>query len=552
MRGRLGVIVVTGLVLAAAPAAAAGATGSGAPSTTRVNVSSTGAQDSNGGFDPAISADGRYVAFVSGANNLVPGDTNNTYDVFVRDRMTGTTSRVSLSSSGGQGNDGSSTPVISADGRYVAFESLASNLVPGDTNGYDIFVRDRLIGTTSRVSLTSSGAQGNSSSSEASISADGRYVAFESYATNLVPGDTNGSRDVFVRDRLTGTTSRVSLNSSGAQGNGLSVQSAISADGRYVAYDSDASNLVPGDANGVTDVFVRDRVTGTTSRVNLSSTGVQGNGGGYFPAISADGRYVAFASAASNLVPGDINNAGDVFVRDRGTGTTSLVSRSSSGAQGNNLGSSDPAISADGRYVAFFSDASNLVPGDTNGGYFGYDVFVRDRVTGTTSRVSVSSTGAQGNDDSYDPAISADGRYVAFISSASNLVPGDTNQAYDIFVRDRGEVTAAASCDGLAATLVGTAGDDTLTGTAGNDVIAGRGGNDAIEGGGGNDVICGGDGNDTLRGGVGDDRIFGQAGDDRLFGDAGDDHLAGGTGTDACLGGTGFSVYSGCETARGG
>jgi len=552
MRRRLGVMVVTGLVLAAAPAGeAAGATGSGAPSTTRVSVSSTGVQgnDESRNTPTAISADGRYVAFYSFASTLVPGDTNGRSDVFVRDRVTGTTSRVSVSSSGGQGNKESFSPAISADGRYVAFHSRATNLAPGDTNGTDdVFVRDRVTDTTTRVSVSSGGAQGNGSSSGPAISPDGRYVAFISEASNLAPGDTNGWDDVFVRDRVTDTTTRVSVSSSGDQGNGFDFEVAISSDGRYVAFGSDATNLVPRDTNGARDVFVRDRVAGTTTRVSVSSSGGQSNDESSYPAISADGRHVAFQSFAGNLVPGDTNGTTDVFVRDRVTGTTSRVSLNSSGGQGNGS-SGGPAISPDGRYVAFASLASNLVPGDTNGTT---DVFVRDRVTGTTSRVSVSSSGGQGNDLSYAPAISADVRYVAFSSDASNLVPGDTNGARDVFVRDRGELTASASCDGLAATLVGTAGDDTLTGTAGNDVIAGLGGNDAIEGDGGNDVICGGDGNDTLRGGVGDDRIFGQAGDDRLFGDAGDDHLVGGVGTDACLGGTGFSVYSGCETARGG
>jgi Tol biopolymer transport system component len=416
--------------------------------TERVSVSSSGAQgDGDSGF-ASISADGRFVAFESLASNLVPGDTNATAgdpwsgrDVFVRDRLTGRTERVSVSSSGAQGNSWSAEPSVSADGRFVAFTSWASNLVPGDTNatagdpwsGCDVFVRDRLTGRTERVSVSSSGAQGNDWSYSPSISADGRFVAFKSFASNLAPGDTNVVRDVFVRDRLTGTTERVSVSSSGAQGDGGSGFASISADGRFVAFESSASNLAPGDTNACYDVFVRDRLTRATERVSVSSSGAQGNSWSAEPSVSADGRFVAFASWASNLVPGDTNGAYDVFLRDRLTGTTQRVSVSSSGAQANG-GSGSASISADGRSVAFESLASNLAPADTNGTW---DAFVRDRLTGATERVSVSSSGAQGNSWSAYPSISADGRFVAFESWASNLVPGDTNGYPDVFVRDR-------------------------------------------------------------------------------------------------------------------
>ena len=286
---------------------------------------------------------------------------------------------------------------------------------------------------TRLVSVSSTGVQGNAESTAAGISGNGRYVIFESAASNLVPGDTNGFGDVFVRDVNTGTTSRVSVSSTGAQANYLSTIGSISGNGRYVTFISHATNLVPGDTNDVPDVFVRDLRAGTTSRVNVSSTGAQANDRSIGTAISADGRYVTFGSEASNLVPGDTNGAFDVFVRDLRAGTTVLVSVSSTGAQGNDF-SVGSEISADGRYVAFTSVASNLVPGDTNNSN---DVFVRDRRTGTTSRVSVTSTGAQASTDSYFSKISADGRYVAFSSPATNLVPDDTNQAWDVFVRDR-------------------------------------------------------------------------------------------------------------------
>jgi Tol biopolymer transport system component len=405
--------------------------------TVRVSVSSSGEQGNLKSSVPSISADGRYVAFISHATNLVSGDTNGEEDVFVNDRMAGTTERVSVSSTGEQGNLSSGAPSISADGRYIAFMGLANNLVSGDSNGgWDVFVRDRLAGSTERVSVSSSGDQGTSSSYYPSISADGRYVAFQSYASNLISGDTNGDADIFVRDRQAGTTERVSIASNGKQGNQHSYSPSISGDGRYVAFDSAANTLVMGDSGGWQDVFVRDRQAGTTERVSLSSSGVQGNWDSFYPSISADGRYVAFGSYASNLISGDTNGFTDVFVRDRPAGTTERVSVSSSEAQGN--GNSDieygPSISADGRYVAFTSYATNLVAGDTNGTD---DVFVRDRQAGTTERVSVSSSWAQGNLDSFGSSISADGRYVACMSYASNLVAGDTNGEIDVFVRSR-------------------------------------------------------------------------------------------------------------------
>jgi Tol biopolymer transport system component len=399
----------------------------------RVSVASDGAQGNDVSFISSISADGRHIAFASAASNLVQGDANGAPDVFVRDRQSNATTLVSLASDGTQGNDVSEWTSISADGRYVAFSSYASNLVPGDTNGdWDMFVRDLQTNTTTRVSIASDGTQGNANSSNSpSISADGRYVAFPSNASNLVAGDTNGRSDIFVRDRQTGTTTRISIASDGTQGNGNSAFPSISADGRYVAFVSYASNLVPGDTNGVWDIFVRDRQANTTTRVSVASDGTQGNDSSYTsPSISADGRYVAFLSFASNLVPGDTNATIDVFVRDRQTDTTTRVSLANDGMQGNSA-SEWPSISADGRYVAFASAASNLVPADTNGVS---DVFVRDRQTDTTTRVSLATDGTQGNGDAIYTSISADGQHVAFESTASNLVPGDTNDVEDVFV----------------------------------------------------------------------------------------------------------------------
>ncbi len=396
----------------------------------RVSVDSAGSQGDKGSSNASISANGRYVAYSTEATDIVLDDNNNTWDVFVHDRVTGTTERVSVDAAGGQGDGASYDPSISADGRYVAFWSLASNLVAEDTNGtWDVFVHDRVTETTQRISVDAAGAQGNGRSWDPSISADGRYVAYSSEATNLVSGGSNGARDTLVYDRVTATTERVSLDSAGAQVIGNTDAPSISADGRYVAFHTENA-LVAEDGNGKHDVYVRDRVEETTELVSVDLAGNAGDSHSFQPSISADGTYVAFYSLAGNLVSDDNNGFYDIFVRDRVARTTERVSVDSAGAEGDG-DSSVPSISADGRYVAFYSVASKLVAGDTNGVQ---DEFVHDRATGRTARVSVDSAGAEANGASFHPAISADGRYVAFASAASNLVLGDTNGVDDVFV----------------------------------------------------------------------------------------------------------------------
>jgi Tol biopolymer transport system component len=430
LRSRIGGALLVA-ALALVPAA-----GARAAVTELASVASDGTHaDGGSGDPPAISADGRYVAFVSGATNLVPGDTNRKLDVFVRDRRTRRTERVSLASDGTQADKNSSFPSISADGRYVAFTSLATNLVPGDTNGaVDVFVYDRQTDVIQRVSVSGAGTQANAGSLAPAISADGHFVSFDSDATNLVPGDTNGRTDIFVHDLLTGATQRVSVSSAGNQGANTSFNSSISGDGRYVAFSSLAGNLVPGDTNGVLDVFIHDRQTGATQRVSVSGTGAQGDQLSGDPAVSADGTSVAFLSGATNLVPGDTNGAFDIFVHDLAGGVTERVSVAGDGTQADQDSPKPPSISADGRYVAFISAATNLVPGDTNGAW---DAFVHDRQTGATDRVSVAGdTGAQANGPSSWATVSGSGHDVAFNSSATNLTHQDHNFSADTFVRD--------------------------------------------------------------------------------------------------------------------
>jgi Tol biopolymer transport system component len=423
---------------------------SAAQTTERVSVDSSGGQANSPSMFSSGSDDGRFVVFDSSASNLVAGDTNAVSDVFLRDRLNGQTTRVSVASDGSQADGECSQSSSSADGRYVTFESSAHNLVPGPAPSYgQIFVRDRVTGVTTRVSNNTSGGPAFGPSAFPCISDNGRYVAFLSAADDLIPGATGWQ--VYVYDRQTSQMLLASADSAGVPGDNTSSGSMprFSADGRLVVFQSTSSNLVPGDVNPASDIFVHDLQTGQTSLVSVNSSGQQANGTCINTTISKDGRYVAFASNATNLVPGDTNGFFDAFVRDRVAGRTTRVSVSSVGFEGDG-DSYHPTISADGRFVAFESWASNLVPGDAN---FLIDVFVHDCLTGQTTRESVSSAGAQGSDASYVRSISADGRFVTMASDAPNLVAGDTNGSRDIFLRDRGAPAIFVSCfgDGTAA-----------------------------------------------------------------------------------------------------
>jgi Tol biopolymer transport system component len=431
------------------------------PTTVRASVSSTGAQANSDSAGPSISGQAGSVVFSSQASTLVPGDANGVEDIFLRDTPSGATTL--LTPGAGSPSFG---PAISADGRYVAFWS-ANAFTPSDTNQRaDVYVCDAWSGLIELASVATDGTLGNNLSVKPAISGDGRYVAFESAASNLVPDDTNGRSDVFVRDMRTGTTTRVSVASDGTQANGDSDNAGISLNGRRVAFHSTASNLVDGDTNGRGDVFMRDLVANTTARLSVASDGTQGNGdsGSYmmdpggFPSrisVSNDGRYVAFRSAASNLVPSDTNGAWDIFVRDVTANTTSRVSVATDGTEGNG-NSYSPSVSQDGGYVAFASAASNLVAGDANGQG---DVFGRDTKAGTTARLSVATDGAEANQASDMPSLSSNARFVAFRSSASNLVADDTNPFADVFVRgplfSPTASTGQATVNGLSATLSG-------------------------------------------------------------------------------------------------
>ena len=405
----------------------------------RVSTDAAGAEANNGSTLPVFSPDGTKVAFASTANNLVAGDSNGTTDIFIKDLATGAVTRVSTDTAGVEGNRTSLAPVFSPDGTKVAFTSFADNLVAGDTNNAtDIFVKDLTTGVVTRVSTDAAGAEASrfGSSTNPVFSADGTRIAFTSGATNLVAGDTNNATDIFVKVLASGAITRVSTDGASAQGNGPSSIPTLSPDGTKLAFVSNASNLVDGDTNNVTDIFVKDLANGAITRVSTGIASAQSDGGNATPVFSADGTKLAFTSVAGNLVDGDTNAATDIFVRDLTSGVVTRVSTSAAGAQANGTNFT-PVFSPDGTRIAFASDATNLVPGDTNGRT---DIFVKDLASGAITRVSTSAAGTEGNNASVTPVFSPDGTKVAFTSGAFDLVAGDTNNQQDIFVATLGNV----------------------------------------------------------------------------------------------------------------
>ncbi|HEU4425074.1 MAG TPA: hypothetical protein VFR67_21300 [Pilimelia sp.] len=397
-------------VLTSLPATAAAAT-------EQVSVNSAAVPANRNSDNPDVSASGRHVVFRSEATNLVPGDSNGFPDVFLRDRGAGQTERISVSSTGQQANQasGSAAPAITPNGRYVAFDSLASNLVASDTNGqYDVFVRDRRDRRTSRVSVGLGGAEPDGPSRVGAISANGCRVAFESTATNLVSGDTNQTGDVFVRDRRTGVTTLVSVGLSGAPANGGSGAPALSADGNLVAFESSASNLVAGDDNPYPDIFVRDLTTRTTERVSVTTSGERIFAAHHTPSISADGRYVVFANRLPVGAPGGPYT--QVWIRDRVAKTSTRVVVDPALAPGPHA-STAGSVSPDGRHVVFVSMQQSL-GNDPN---LPKGVFALDVATGAVARLSVKPDGSPAT-ISLPYIAAADGGAV-FGAASPDLVP---------------------------------------------------------------------------------------------------------------------------------
>ncbi|MGR6920802.1 carboxypeptidase regulatory-like domain-containing protein [[Actinomadura] parvosata] len=391
------------------------------PRTERLSLGPDGRQGNHDAWWPELSGDGNVVVFASFASNLTDDeDTNGELDIFATDRRTRETRRVSVPTGGGLADAFSLSPTVSRDGRFVGFNSGATNLVPGDTNELsDAFVHDRQTGTTELLSVASDGTPADGPSGPPRFSADGRFAVFDSDAADLVPGDTNGRTDVFLRDRQSGTTQRLSVTRDGTQVDGNSREPTISADGRYVAFQSSADALTPGDANGVVDSYVLDRQTGTLTRLAVPFPDEETTG----PVISAGGNAVAFTNGAG---------LGELYVQVLGSGKSALVSATTGGQPARAL-SFAPTLTADGSRVAFYSDSPELVAGDTNGRD---DVFVRDVAAGTTARLSTGPRGEEGDGRAALPSISEDGRYVAFESGSANLAEGDTNHRDDVFVHD--------------------------------------------------------------------------------------------------------------------
>ncbi len=401
--------------------------------TNRVSLDANG-QEIAYGYNGGIAAYGRFVTFTTSAA-LLPADNNaGTNDIYLVDTASGSLELISLTYQGGSGNLPSEMPAdLSEDGRMVAFHSRATNMLPGQGTDENAFVRDRVLGLTRMVSVSSTGVEGGSVA-QPRISGDGRYVVFVSLGAMLFPGDNNNRNDVFVRDLVAGTTELVSITSTGTVGNNDSGNIAgadISRGGRFVVFPSGATNLISGYVPAFMDIYLRDRLLGVTSVVSRGLNGQLSNGGSSQPVCSEDGQMIAFMSAASNLVSGDTNSKIDIFVRNIGTGMTDRVSVSSTLAQGNDW-STSPSISPDGRFVGFMSMATNLVPGDNNGAW---DVFMHDRVTRQLERISVNANGLESNGDSYFLSMSRDAVELVFHSVGSNLVPGDTNLNSDVFHR---------------------------------------------------------------------------------------------------------------------
>lgn len=386
--------------------------------------------------DPSISEDARYIVYESTAQNLVSGKTTSNRDVFLYDRITKTTTRVSLPPTG-EGNSSSYDAEISADGSVIVFTSSASNLVSGDNGGYrDIFAYDRESGDITRVSVNSSGTAGDGHSDNADVSGDGRYIVFQSEASNLIDDDKNSQSDIFRHDRVTGTTILVNYNFLNEQLTGhSSIEPVISNDGRYVAFQSSAP-LTPCDDNGDQDIFLRDLINNTTTLESKTYYGCVANNNSYHPSISADGRYIGFSSRATDLlIEDDKNSEDDYFVRDRQLEITERISvaGTSTESDGRSVGYGGN-ISSNGQYIVFSSEATTLAK-DNNGGH---DVYARDRFAKSTTIEGVGTYWELGTGDSTanTAVISANGKYIIFDSSSANLVPDDNNSNWDIFIRD--------------------------------------------------------------------------------------------------------------------
>jgi Tol biopolymer transport system component len=411
---------------------------------TMVSVSSADLPSNGISTNSAISDDGRWIAFQSVATDLFSGDTNATTDVFLHDRVTGTTTLMSTSSAGTKLAKGGTGVVLSGDGKKLGFMSESALLVPNDTNGnFDVFIKDVQSGQVLLVSATPGGTPGNDQSGPLWLNEDGNIATFMSRANDLVAGDSNGTSDIFVRDMAAGVTERISVATDGTQADAGSLDPMSTPDGRFVVFTSKADNLAPGDTNGQNDVYVRDRLLGTTELMSCAPDGTVGDNDSSFPAISADGRWVGFQSRASNLVPGDTDVLMDVFVKDRLTGAVEMISVTIDGTVQEG-GSDSPDLSSDGRFVVFGSQADNLIPYGPTPHHEDHEIFLRDRLMGTTRQISLTPDGHQANLGSINPQMNDAASVIAFETYATDIVAGyvDANDVTDIVAADLDPWTA--------------------------------------------------------------------------------------------------------------
>lgn len=475
-----------------------------------------------------FTADNRFLVLTSEATNLVSNDTNGQTDVFLKDIVTGSLTRISTAADGSQIAEGiepnvTLAPILSADGRFLVFTSDATNLigVGADTNGSkDVFVKDLQTGAIRRVSTNSAGGQANWSSDNATISADGRYVAFESTATDLVAGGTDGSRYLFLKDLQTGATTRIDVRLDESDSNNAT-RARFSDNGRYIVFESNAKNLVSGDNNGIKDIFRKDLQTGQIVRVSTKANGDEVHGNSSLATVSPDGRYVTFASDAPDLVAGDTTGRQDLFRKDLVTGEVIRLSVTAQGAEAVGGASVLGQFSADGRYIAFISLATNLVSGDGNGVP---DVFLLDTAllphrqavlegryvegklqVGSASKVTIA--WGDGAMDVLTPAGGTASFSHAYASAGTKNAVVTLNEGAQSWVRSytvnlaTGQMSAAGAAD----TLAGGAAADILVGDAFANIVQGKAGKDRLSGDAGNDTLWGGAGNDILTGGLGKD-----------------------------------------------
>jgi Ca2+-binding RTX toxin-like protein len=512
-------------------------TTAGTPSVSIISTSTEGLIAGSNSYSGSLSPNGNKVVFSSWAGNYAANDTNGRPDIFVKDLTTGVVTLVSNNSSGSQGTNGisgTSYGIFSKDSQSILFQTDNLNLV-GNTGNIpvgQIYIKNLNTGALSLVSADAAGNAGNNDSTGMSISSDNRFVLFDSIATNLVPGG-NGSNQLYLKDLVNGSIQRVSTSASSVLGNIDSNYASFSSDGRNIVFVSGANNLVANDNNNSFDIFVKNLQTGVVTLVSTDSAGMLANNHSSHASFSADGRYVSFETQATNLISGLDTTPfyTNLFRKDLITGEVKAIDTSSAGVSGN-LQGEYPSLSSDGRYAVFTSLANNLVANDTNNDF---DVFVKDITTGETRLVSTNSAGQQFSTFSYVAsenvsAFSADDNFIILYSAASNTL---LNQGAEVIYKvsnpfklnntggggiDR--VESSISIDlgikapeienliltgSVAINGTGNALDNIITGNVSNNLLSGLSGNDTINGGAGNDTIFGGVGNDILSGGAGAD-----------------------------------------------